>query len=98
MPIIIITKAVPRSGWRKTINAGININKSDFKISQSLENNKKLRKFFIDFRFKKINDDSKENKQNWILKKLFSVISRKGYIYRTYENFKINKYLDKICN
>ena len=27
MPIIIITNAVPRSGCKKTINAGININK-----------------------------------------------------------------------
>ena len=76
----------------------ININKRDLRSSQSLENNKKLRMFFTDFRFKKINDNSSKNKQNWIIKKLFSVISRKGFIYRAYENFRINKYLNKICN
>ena len=76
----------------------ININKRDLRSSQSLENNKKLRMFFTDFRFKKINDNNSKNKQNWIIKKLFSVISRKGFIYRAYENFRINKYLDKIRN
>ena len=78
--------------------ACININKKDLKTSQNLENNKKLRNFFTDFRFKKISDNSSKKKQNWIIKKLFSVISRKGVIYRVYENFRINKYLDKIIN
>ena len=76
----------------------ININKSKFKISQNLENNKKLRTFFTDFRFKKINYDNSKKKQNWILRKIFSIISRKGIIYRTYENYRINKYLNKINN
>ena len=76
----------------------INVNKKDLRTSQSLENNKKLRKFFTDFRFKKIDDNNSKNKKNWIIKKLFSVISRKGFIYCAYENFKINEYLDKIRN
>lgn len=76
----------------------ININKSKLKISQNLENNKKLRKFFTDFRFKKNNDSSSKKKQNWIMEKIFSVISRKGIIYRIYENYRINKYLNKISN
>ena len=65
-------------------------------MSHNLENNKKLRTFFTDYRFKKIDNNNSKQKQNWILKKIFSLISRKGMIYRIYENYRANKYLDKI--
>ncbi len=76
----------------------ININKNKLKISQNLENNKKLRKYFTDYRFKRIDDSSPKKQQSWIMEKIFSVISRKGILYRIYENYRINKYLDKISN
>jgi hypothetical protein len=76
----------------------INVNKEKFKISQNLENNKKLRNFFTDYRFKKINMNNSKINQNWILKKIFSIISKKGTIHRIYENYRINKYINKISN
>ena len=42
-------------------------------------------------------NNSKIN-QNWILKKIFSIISKKGMIHRIYENYIINKYINKISN
>ena len=65
-------------------------------MSKNIENNKNLRSLFSDYRFKKT--DLKSDDANWLIKKIFSKISRKGLIYKLYENLRINSYLKKIKN
>ncbi len=70
-----------------------NIAKKTLTKSENLENNKKLRVYFDDFRFKKkmIKNNSK---QNSLLKSFIEKnISKRSYLYRIYENSKIKKYL-----
>ena len=74
----------------------INISKRKLKMSKNIENNKKLRSLFSDYRFNKTY--LKSDDTNWLIKKVFSKISRKGFIYKFYENLKINSYLKKIIN
>ena len=74
----------------------INISKKKLKMSKNIENNKNLRNLFSDYRFKKT--DLKSDDANWLIKKIFSKISRKGLIYKLYENLRINSYLKKIKN
>ena len=76
--------------------ACINISKRKLKMSNNIENNKKLRNSFSDYRFKKTDLMSQDS--GWLIKKVSSKISRKSFIYRLYENFKINSYLKKITN
>ncbi len=72
----------------------INISNAKLRKSKNLENNKKLRNFFIDYRFKR--SDFKNSKKNIFIKKIISFISKKSLIYRIYENLKINKYSNKL--
>ena len=65
-------------------------------ISKNIENNKKLRTSFSDYRFKKTNLGSAD--KNKFINKISSKISRKGLIYKIYENLRVNSYLKKIIN
>ena len=71
----------------------INMAKKELIKSNNLENNKKLRIYFDDFRFKKesINENSK--KGNFFLNYIKKKISKRSYLYRIYENNIIKKYL-----
>ena len=73
-----------------------NISSETQRKSQSLENNKTLRNFFVDYRFKK--KSSKDGKKKFSINKIYSLISKKGFIYKFYENLKINKYSKKIID
>jgi len=73
----------------------ININKKKQKPSKNLQNNKKLETSFVDYRFKRV-EAHEQKKQNILLKLIKSKISKKGYIQRLYENYKIKKYLKKL--
>ena len=73
----------------------INIKKTKLNPSKNLQNNKKLKTSFVDYRFKRVEfHDIK--KKNILLKFIKSKISKKGYIQRLYENHKIKKYLNKL--
>jgi hypothetical protein len=73
----------------------INIKKKKLNPSKNLQNNKKLKTSFVDYRFKRVEfHDIK--KKNILLKFIKSKISKKGYIQRLYENHKIKKYLNKL--
>ena len=76
----------------------VNIAKKKLIKSQNLENNKKLRIFFDDFRFKKGISNTKTNikKMNYFLDFFKKKISRRSYLYRIYENSLINKYIKNI--
>jgi len=74
----------------------INISKKKLNISKNIENNKKLRTSFSDYRFKKTNLGSAD--ENKFINKISSKISRKGLIYKLYENLRVNSYLKKIIN
>ena len=71
----------------------INMAKKELIKSNNLENNKKLRIYFDDFRFKKesINENSK--KGNFFLNYIKKKISKRSYLYRIYENNIIKKNL-----
>ena len=75
-----------------------NIAKKKLIKSKNLENNKKLRIFFDDFRFKKEISETKTNinKMNYFLDLFKKKISRRSYLYRIYENSLINKYIKNI--
>ena len=73
-----------------------NIANGNLSFTKNLENNKRLRNFFTDYRFKKVRE--KNIKNSWINQKLFSLVSKKGYIYKFYENLRIKKYLKKIID
>ena len=63
----------------------------------NLENNKKLRNYFVDYRYKRKNiskEIEKKNFSNILTKK----ISKRSYIYRIYENSIIKKYFKLITN
>ena len=75
----------------------INIAKKNLNKSKNLENNKKLRNFFDDYRFKKkkVPEHIKKNNfSNFLTQK----ISKRSYLYRIYENNIIKKYLKLIKN
>ena len=76
----------------------VNIAKKKLIKSKNLENNKKLRIFFDDFRFKKEISKTKTNinKMNFFLNLFKKKISRRSYLYRFYENNLINKYIKEI--
>ena len=76
----------------------INIAKKKLIKSKNLENNKNLRIFFDDFRFKKVisNDNKSIKKINFFLDLFKKKISRRSYFYRIYENILIKKYINNI--
>ena len=76
----------------------INIAKKKLIKSSNLENNKKLRVYFDDFRFKRENINQNFNKQNLFLDFIKIRISKRSYLYRIYENSIIMKYLKRIKN
>ena len=75
----------------------INIAKKNLTKSKNLENNKKLRNFFDDYRFKRENNSNKTNK-NKFYNFLKQTISKRSYLYRIYENNIIKKYLKLVKN
>jgi hypothetical protein len=74
----------------------IKIAKKKLSKSKNLENNKKLRFFFDDFRFNKGNANTKPQKTNYILDLIQKKISKRSYLYRIYENNLIKNYLNNI--
>ena len=74
----------------------INIIKREMNKPKILENNKKLRFFFDDFRFVKENNKSEEIKNNFLLNYIKKKISKRSYLYRIYENKIIRNYLKNI--
>ncbi len=73
----------------------INISKKNLVKSENLENNKKLRNYFDDYRYKMANI-SKKNKNKILLDFLTQKISKRSYLYKIYENHIIRKYLKLI--
>ena len=76
----------------------INIAKKKLLKTKNLENNKKLRNYFDDFRFKKETNIKSSNKNNFLLNLIKLKISKRSYLYRIYENNIIKKYLKTIKN
>ena len=75
----------------------IKIGKKKLGNSKNLENNKKLRVLFDDFRYRrKITDSNKDINENFISFLFNKMVSKRSYLYRIYENFLIRKYIDKI--
>ena len=69
----------------------INIANKNLNKTNNLENNTKLRNFFDDYRFKKEMKVSKD--KNFFLNLFKIKISKRSYLYRIYENYKIKRYL-----
>ena len=69
----------------------INIAKKKMNKTKNLENNRKLRNFFDDYRFK--NEKENPKKINFLINLLKIKVSKRSYLYRLYENYKIKKYL-----
>jgi hypothetical protein len=74
----------------------ININKKQSSFSKNLQNNKKLNRNFIDYRFKKLISQKKDYKKNLILSFVRSKISKKSFLNTIYENYLIKRYLQKL--
>ncbi len=74
----------------------INISKKNMNYSSHLQNNKKLNPFFTDYRFKRINNDNASKSTDFIINFIKSKISKKGFMQKFYENYKIKQYLKKI--
>jgi len=74
----------------------INIAKKKLSQTSNLENNKKLRNFFDDYRFKKEKNDINFKEDGFILRLIKQNISKRSYLYRIYENSLIKKYFKKI--
>ncbi len=71
----------------------INIAKKRLINSKNLENNKKLRVFFDDFRFYKENLNTNQKKSGFFLNLIKKRISKRSYLFRIYENNLIKSYL-----
>tara|TARA_X000000950_G_scaffold170068_1_gene207399 strand:+ start:917 stop:1777 length:861 start_codon:yes stop_codon:yes gene_type:complete len=71
----------------------INISKSKLSKSKNLENNKKLRNLFDDFRYKKEKNISNHKDDNIFLNFIKQKVSKRSYLYRIYENSVIKKYI-----
>lgn len=71
----------------------INISKSKLTKSKNLENNKKLRNLFDDFRYKKEKNISTHKDDNIFLNFIKQKVSKRSYLYRIYENSVIKKYI-----
>ncbi len=71
----------------------INIGKKRLTKSKHLENNKKLRVYFDDFRFKNENNMKNSTKENFFSNLIKRNVSKRSYLYRIYENWIIKKYL-----
>ena len=73
-----------------------NIAKNNLIKSKNFENNKKLRVFFDDYRFKKKIIKKKFKENNLFESFIEKNISKRSYLYRIYENSKIKNYLKLI--
>ena len=71
----------------------INISKTKLTKSKNLENNKKLRNLFDDFRYKKEKNISTNKDDNIFLNLIKQKVSKRSYLYRIYENSVIKKYI-----
>ena len=76
----------------------INIAKKNLSQSKNLENNKKLRNFFDDYRYKRILSSEKKSGDKKFSSFLKKKISKRSYLYRIYENSIIMKYFKLIKN
>ena len=74
----------------------INISKKILLKSKNLENNKKLRNLFDDFRFKKEKKISVSKENNFFLNYIKQKVSKRSYLYRIYENSIIKKYIKNL--
>ena len=71
----------------------INISKNKLTKSKNLENNKKLRNLFDDFRYKKEKNVSTHKDDNIFLNLIKQKVSKRSYLYRIYENSVIKRYI-----
>jgi hypothetical protein len=71
----------------------ININRKKLNYSKNLQNNKTYSPYFTDFRFKRLIFKNYNYKENYLIDFIKSKVSRKGFLYRIYENYIIKKYL-----
>mgnify|MGYP001338635071 CR=1 FL=1 len=71
----------------------INIARRRLTNSKNLENNKKLRIFFDDFRFRKESINNNQKKLGFFLDLIKKKISKRSYLYKIYENILIKRYL-----
>ena len=76
----------------------INIAKKNLSQSKNLENNKKLRNFFDDYRYKRILSSEIKSGDKKFSNFLKKKISKRSYLYRIYENSIIMKYFKLIKN
>ena len=74
----------------------INIAQKELYKTKNLENNKKLRNYFDDYRFKKDKVNRFLKKDNFFVKLIKDRISKRSYLYRIYENSVIKRYFKKI--
>ena len=71
----------------------INFSENDLNKSKNLENNKKLRNFFDDYRYKKDNNIKKNINDKSFYDLVMQSISKRSYLFRIYENSLIRKYI-----
>ena len=71
-----------------------NIDEKKCGKTKNLENNKKLKKYFIDYRFKK--DLNKNKKNNWFNIFFEKNFSKRSVVYKVYERLLIRKYYNLI--
>ena len=71
----------------------INFSENDLNKSKNLENNKKLRNFFDDYRYKKDNNIKKNINDKSFYDLVMQIISKRSYLFRIYENSLIRKYI-----
>ena len=71
----------------------INISKNKLTKSKNLENNKKLRNLFDDFRYKKEKNITTHEEDNFFLNYIKQKVSKRSYLYRIYENSVIKRYI-----
>jgi len=68
---------------------------TDFFLFSKFISFKKLETFFVDFRFKRVEQNEVKTKAN-LMRLMKSKISKKGYLQKLYENSRIKKYLAKL--
>ena len=64
--------------------------------SKNLQNNKKLETSFVDYRFKRVEFDTGKKIKSNLLRFIKSKISKKGFMQKLYDNYKIKVYLAKL--
>ncbi len=71
------------------------INRKSCAMSKNIENNKKLRNFFIDYRYKK-NSNNIDDSEDMFIKFVDKNFSKRSILYKTLEKILIKKYINKI--